>query len=69
VESLAGLAGPGTRVLECAIGGGRVALPLARRGLQVEGVEAPRRWCNGCGRHRAARRSRSTYSGLGASRW
>jgi SAM-dependent methyltransferase len=40
VAVLAGLAGPGTRVLELAIGGGRVALPLARRGLQVEGVEA-----------------------------
>ena len=40
VELLAGLAGPGTRVLELAIGGGRVALPLARRGLRVEGVEA-----------------------------
>jgi hypothetical protein len=40
VVFLAGLAGPGTRALELAIGGGRVALPLARRGLQVEGVEA-----------------------------
>jgi SAM-dependent methyltransferase len=40
VAFLASLAGPGTRVLELAIGGGRVALPLARRGLQVEGVEA-----------------------------
>jgi SAM-dependent methyltransferase len=40
VEFLAGLASPGARVLELAIGGGRVALPLARRGLQVEGVEA-----------------------------
>jgi hypothetical protein len=40
VAFLADLAGPGARVLELAIGGGRVALPLARRGLQVEGVEA-----------------------------
>ena len=40
VAFLAGLAGPGTRVLELAIGGGRVALPLARQGLQVEGIEA-----------------------------
>src|SRR4029453_18310627 len=40
VELLAGLAGPGTRVLELAIGGGRGGLPLARRGLRVEGVEA-----------------------------
>lgn len=40
VEFLAGLAAPGARVLELAIGGGRVALPLARRGFAVEGVEA-----------------------------
>jgi SAM-dependent methyltransferase len=40
VEFLAGLAGAGSRVLEFAIGGGRVALPLARRGLRVEGVDA-----------------------------
>lgn len=40
VDFLASLAGPGARVLELAIGGGRVALPLARRGLTVEGVEA-----------------------------
>lgn len=42
VEFLAGLAGDGARVLELAIGGGRVALPLARRGITVEGVEASR---------------------------
>jgi SAM-dependent methyltransferase len=40
VEFLAGLAPPGGRILELAIGGGRVALPLARRGFAVEGVEA-----------------------------
>jgi SAM-dependent methyltransferase len=40
VEFLAGLAPAGARVLELAIGGGRVALPLARRGFAVEGVEA-----------------------------
>jgi SAM-dependent methyltransferase len=39
VEFLAGLAGDG-RVLELAIGTGRVALPLARRGIAVEGVDA-----------------------------
>jgi SAM-dependent methyltransferase len=39
VEFLAGLAGGG-RVLELAIGSGRVALPLAARGLAVEGIEA-----------------------------
>ncbi len=39
VEFLAGLAGDG-RVLELAIGTGRVGLPLASRGITVEGVEA-----------------------------
>jgi SAM-dependent methyltransferase len=39
VEFLAGLAGDG-RVLELAVGTGRVALPLAARGISVEGVEA-----------------------------
>jgi SAM-dependent methyltransferase len=39
VEFLAGLADKG-RVLELAIGTGRVGLPLARRGLAVEGLEA-----------------------------
>jgi SAM-dependent methyltransferase len=39
VETLAQLAGGG-RVLELAIGTGRVALPLAARGLSVHGIEA-----------------------------
>jgi SAM-dependent methyltransferase len=39
VEFLAGLAGD-SRVLELAIGTGRVALPLARRGIAVEGIDA-----------------------------
>jgi SAM-dependent methyltransferase len=39
VDFLAGLAGGG-RVLELAIGTGRVALPLAGRGVRVEGVDA-----------------------------
>src|SRR5215472_16433574 len=39
VEFLAGLAGDG-RALELAIGTGRVALPLAARGITVEGVDA-----------------------------
>jgi SAM-dependent methyltransferase len=39
VEFLAGLAGDG-RVLELGIGTGRVALPLAARGIRVEGVDA-----------------------------
>jgi SAM-dependent methyltransferase len=41
VEFLAGLAGGG-RVLELAIGTGRVALPLAARGIVVAGIEASR---------------------------
>src|SRR5262250_3227112 len=39
VDFLAGLARDG-RVLELAIGTGRVALPLAGRGVAVEGVDA-----------------------------
>ena len=39
VEFLAGLAGDG-RVLELGIGTGRVALPLAARGISVAGVDA-----------------------------
>jgi SAM-dependent methyltransferase len=39
VEFLAGLAGAG-RVLELAIGTGRIAVPLAARGITVEGVDA-----------------------------
>ncbi len=39
VEFLAQLAGPGP-VLELAIGTGRIALPLAARGLEVHGVDA-----------------------------
>jgi SAM-dependent methyltransferase len=39
VETLAGLAGTG-HVLELAIGTGRLALPLAERGLEVHGIDA-----------------------------
>src|SRR5947199_5753256 len=39
VEALAELAGSGP-VLELAIGTGRLALPLAERGLEVHGVDA-----------------------------
>ena len=39
VETLAGLAGGGP-VLELAIGTGRLALPLAKRGLDVHGIDA-----------------------------
>ena len=40
VEFLAALAGGTGRVLELGIGGGRVARPMARRGIRVEGIEA-----------------------------
>jgi SAM-dependent methyltransferase len=40
VEFLAGLVPSGGRVLELAVGTGRVAIPLAERGIAVEGVEA-----------------------------
>ncbi len=39
IELLAGLAGPGP-VLELGIGTGRVALPLAERGIGVHGIDA-----------------------------
>jgi SAM-dependent methyltransferase len=40
VEFLAALGDGAGRVLELGIGGGRVALPLTRRGITVEGIEA-----------------------------
>jgi SAM-dependent methyltransferase len=39
IDLLVSLAGSGGRVLEFAIGTGRVALPLAERGLSVAGIE------------------------------
>ena len=39
VERLARLAGPGGRALEFAIGTGRIALPLAARGVPVSGID------------------------------
>jgi SAM-dependent methyltransferase len=39
VDRLAELAGAGGRALELAIGTGRVALPLAARGVEVHGIE------------------------------
>jgi SAM-dependent methyltransferase len=41
-DALAGLAGPGGRALELAVGTGRIALPLARRGVAVYGIDLSR---------------------------
>jgi SAM-dependent methyltransferase len=41
-DLLAGLAGPGGRALEFAIGTGRVALPLAGHGVRVSGIDLSR---------------------------
>jgi SAM-dependent methyltransferase len=40
VAALANAAGPGGRLLELGVGTGRLALPLARRGIRVEAIEA-----------------------------
>jgi 2-polyprenyl-3-methyl-5-hydroxy-6-metoxy-1,4-benzoquinol methylase len=53
---LAGLAGGG-RALELGIGTGRIALPLARRGVPVHGIDLSRAMVAGCGPSRAATRS------------
>lgn len=39
IAKLAAWAGPGGRVLEFGLGSGRLALPLAARGLEVHGIE------------------------------
>jgi SAM-dependent methyltransferase len=43
VETLATLAGPNGRALELGIGTGRVALPLAAKGVEVHGIDASSR--------------------------
>jgi SAM-dependent methyltransferase len=55
---LAELAGGG-RALELGIGTGRIALPLARRGVQVDGIDLSRAMVAGCGPSRAATPSAS----------
>lgn len=40
VDRIASTAGPGGRVLELGVGTGRLALPLAERGLRVTGLDA-----------------------------
>jgi SAM-dependent methyltransferase len=42
LAGLAGLAGPAGRALELAIGTGRIALPLAARGVEVHGIDMSR---------------------------
>jgi 2-polyprenyl-3-methyl-5-hydroxy-6-metoxy-1,4-benzoquinol methylase len=56
VGVLAGLAGGGA-ALELGIGTGRIALPLAKRGIPVHGIDSRRRWSHGCVRSRVATRS------------
>ena len=53
VGLLAGLAGGG-HALELGIGTGRIALPLARRGIRVEGIDLSRAMVARCGPSRAA---------------
>ena len=40
IETLASLAGTSGRALELGIGTGRVALPLAAKGIEVHGIDA-----------------------------
>jgi predicted O-methyltransferase YrrM len=56
VDLLVELAGSG-RALELGIGTGRIALPLAQRGVRVHASTSRRRWSRGCGRSRAPRTS------------
>lgn len=42
IETLASLAGTDGRALELGIGTGRIALPLARKGIEVHGVDSSR---------------------------
>ena len=44
----------GGRALELGIGTGRIALPLAQRGVPVNGIDCRRRWWRCCMRSRAA---------------
>jgi len=56
VDVLAGLAGGG-RAIEFGIGTGRIALPLARRGVEVHGIDLSRAMVARLRRSRAGRRS------------
>ena len=56
VELLAGLAGGG-RALELGVGTGRIALPLAARGVPVHGIDLSRAMVARLRASRAARRS------------
>ena len=58
VDLLVELAGERT-ALELGIGTGRIALPLARRGVPCTGSSSRRPWQRGCGRSRAAATSAS----------
>ena len=62
VDLLADLAGDG-RALELAVGTGRVAVPLAGRGVPVAGIELSGRWSAGC----AARSTRPPFRSSSAT--
>jgi hypothetical protein len=53
------------RALELGIGTGRIALPLARRGVPVHGIECRGRWLPGCARRQSG--WLSSASGICAS--
>lgn len=63
VALLAEMAGPGP-ALELGIGTGRIALPLAARGVRVDGTTCPRRWSTNCALGRAATSLRSRSATL-----
>ncbi len=69
VEMLAGFAGEGG-ALELGIGTGRIALPLAERGVRVAGIDDSDASWLGCGRsrERSGSRSRPATSRARASR-
>ena len=57
VAFLADLAGSGA-ALELGIGTGRIALPLAQRGVRVHGIDLSEQWWRGCAQSLAASGSR-----------
>jgi cyclopropane fatty-acyl-phospholipid synthase-like methyltransferase len=56
VDLLTNLAGDGA-ALELGVGTGRIALPLARRGVPVHGIDLWRQWSRDCRRRLGPSRS------------